>query len=605
MRRTKIVATLGPACAEEEVVAQLYGAGMDVARLNLSHGEEDFHRDQADTIARLGENEPEVGRLPAVMFDTRGPEVRVAHAEGDEDLHPDQLVYVGSGDTPPQGSMGAVPAGGARKMREIRLSTDNFAARMSAGDPLLIGDDKLELSVEQVLDADSIVARAMSAGRVSAGDRVAFPATRLEIPFLSSDDRRDLEMAVRCGADWVALSFVQKAENVVKVKDYLDEISARDSCRPAVMAKLETRSGYEALEDILLVSDGVMVARGDLGSDYAPEDIPLIQKDIIRRCNDAGVPVVTATQMLESMIENARPTRAEASDVANAIIDGTDAIMLSAETAVGRHPVQAVQMMRTIAERTEAGWTKAGWTSPARLRDPSAVDTVTDAVAEAAVTMSRQLEADAILTPTRSGYTARMIARNRPAAPITAVTTSPPVARQLALVWGVRATVEEEAANVVEKAQEAVLRRGLVAGGSLVVITSGAPDGPGTTDTVQVRTLGSILCRGTGVGSGHAVGRAVLGTSRGDTEPRMEEGDILVISSWVPGFGSVVQRAAAIVAAEAGLSSPAVLVGLDQGIPVVVGAADASACIAAGEQITVDGERGIIYSGRAALGERR
>jgi len=599
MRRTKIVATLGPSCGKYESLIQLYRAGMDIARLNLSHGEISWHRKLAHRMRRLFCEESDLDRPPALMFDTRGPEVRIASSGKDTRLKQDELVHITAIDTPAHPGMVPVPARPDRKMREIHLSTGNFAARISGGDSLLIGDDKTEFVVEQVLDSDSLVARCMAGGSVQEGDRVAFPGIRLDLPFLSQRDREDLDLAVECGVDWVALSFVQKAENVVEVKDHLHE-AGKGKPGPAVMAKIETLAGYESLDDILLVADGVMVARGDLGSDYSAEDIPLIQKDIIRRCNDAGVPVVTATQMLESMIHSPRPTRAEASDVANAIIDGTDAVMLSAETAVGDHPARAVEVMRSIAERTEAGWAP-----PAQSRDPSAVDTVTDAVAGAAVNMSRQLEAEAILTPTRSGYTARMIARYRPPAPIRAVTTSPGVARQLAMVWGVSATVEEEADDVVAAAQEAVLRHKLVSPGSLVVITSGAPDGPGTTDSVQVRTLGTVLCRGTGIGSGHATGHALVAMGGGEADPEPDSGDILVITSWEPEFASLVQRVAAIVAEEPGLSSPAALAGLHRGIPVVVGAQDAMHHISPGDEITVDAQRGIIYSGRAALGDRR
>ncbi|MFO7941338.1 MAG: pyruvate kinase, partial [Bacillota bacterium] len=453
------------------------------------------------------------------------------------------------------------------------------------GSKMLIDDGRVELEIEGEAEG-WLIARSENAGRILPGKGVAFPGVSLSLPFLSDEDVADIELAVEAEADWLALSFVQEPADILQVRDHLGEDS------PGLIAKIETLAGYGNLDAILQVVDGIMIGRGDLGVDCPPEEIPLIQKDIIRRCNRAGIPVITATQMLESMIDSPVATRAEASDVANAILDGTDAVMLSGETAAGSYPRETVATMARIIERTESGW--RDWRSPQVNGESSSV---TEAVARSAVWIADRVDAEAVLTPTQSGHTAIMVSRYRPTVPVVAVTSSPRVWRRLALVWGVYPLLKDRSGDVVEDAGDVAMAGKYVSPGARVVVTSGYPQGvPGTTNALQVKTLGTILAQGSGVGRTMATGKAVVESQSGELSPDFSPGDVLILRAWRAELGDVAHEAAAIVAEEPGLSSPAALAGLGWGIPVVVGVEDAANSIAPGIQITVDARRGIVYS---------
>ncbi len=581
-RRTKVVATIGPACAGRDVLESMYRAGMDVVRLNLSHGSEANHRDAVRTVREVRERTEEPGRPLALMVDSRGPEIRVLPSAGTIDIRPGDMVALTAD--------GCSQVPGADHV--VCVNVPCLPSGLCRGSQVLIADGRMQLRVSDLGDG-MILAEAVDAGTISGGNNVCFPGVVLDFPILSDSDQKDLRLSVASGAEWLALSLVRRAEDVLEARDYLHDIGSADT---AVMAKIETAEAYEHLDHILAVSDGVMVARGDLGVEYPPEEIPMIQKDIIARCNAAAIPVVTATQMLESMTTSPTATRAEASDVANAILDGSDAVMLSGETAVGEYPRRTIEMMVRIIQRTEERW--LGSRRPGEDVERFERDSIGEAVARAAVNMSYDLQADAIVTPTRSGYTSRMVARYRPRAKVVAVTTSEGISRRLAPVWGVLPVTHRHLTDdTASEVQRVALRVGAVSEGDLVIITGGTPGGPaGTTDTVMVRTLHSILVCGQGIGRGSATAAALVEDDAGILQPSDASGGVLVMRQWSCHFGPRAETAAAIVAEEGGLSSEAALVGLQLGIPVIVGAVGATAAIRAGAVVTVDAERGVVHS---------
>jgi len=585
LRNTKIVATVGPACDDEPTLLRLYERGVDVARVNLSHGTDAAHREMIAMVRKTGSRvSPE--RPLALMLDTRGPELRLKGLEEPIRLEAGQRLAMAGLEDAPKAAPEGVPT--------VRTSVPHLVHHVPEDARVLIDDGRVVLHVVEVL-AGWVIAVTENPATIEPGKGIAFPGIALDLPFLSDEDLRDLELAAEVGADWVALSFVQQATDVLQARDYLGDNP------PALVAKIETLMGYRNLDAILQVADGVMIGRGDLGVDCPPEEIPLMQKDIIRRCNGAGVPVITATQMLESMIESPIATRAEASDVANAILDGTDAVMLSAETAIGKYPAEAVSTMTRIIVRTESGWGSARKRSEP---DGESVS-VTDAVARSAVWIAAKVAADAILTPTQSGHTGIMVSRHRPEVPVIAVTSARAVWQRLALVWGVHPLLKEGEGDVVEDAGDVAMAAGCVAPGARVVITSGQPQGvPGTTNALQVRTLGKILVRGAGVGRTSARGRAAIRTGETTFNPEFCAGDVMVIDNWDAGLGDFVKDAAAIIAEEPGLSSPAALAGLGRGIPVLVGVKAATATIEPGSFVTVDARRGLVYALRLPGNER-
>ncbi|MFP4200244.1 MAG: pyruvate kinase [Clostridia bacterium] len=583
-RKTKIVATLGPACSDPRMLEEMYRSGVDVARINMSHGSDDQHREAVFSVLRVRESELP-GRPLALMLDTRGPELRIIGLDEPLDLVAGSRIKVAGRSDPAREDTQGDPS--------IRANVPHLVPRVPPGSKMLIDDGRVELEIEGEEDG-WLIARNRNAARILPGKGVAFPGVSLSLPFLSDEDVADMELAVEVDADWIALSFVQEPANILQVRDYLGDDA------PGLIAKIETLVGYENLDGILQVVDGIMIGRGDLGVDCPPEDIPLIQKDIIRRCNGAGIPVITATQMLESMMESPVATRAEASDVANAILDGTDAVMLSGETAAGSYPRETVATMARIIERTESGW--RDWRDPMEVEGSQGV---TEAVARSAVWIADRVGAEAVLTPTQSGHTGIMVSRYRPSVPVVAVTSSTRVWRRLALVWGVYPLLKDPSGDVVEDAGDVAMAAQYVSPGARVVVTSGYPQGvPGTTNALQVKTLGTILAQGSGVGRSMATGTAVVETQSGDFSPDFSPGDVLVLRAWRSDMGDIAYEASAIVAEEPGLSSPAALAGLGWGIPVVVGVDNAADSIPPGTQVTVDAHRGIVYSPREPGGTR-
>lgn len=466
-RRTKIVCTIGPACEDEGILVQMIEAGMDVARFNFSHGTREEHGKRMDLVRKASKV---AGKRIGIMLDTRGPEVRLGTFEGGRAKLTAGSPFV------------LTTEGVVGNAHVAHVSLETFPQVVSIGSTILLDDGNIQLRVTEI-GRDFVKTEVLNDGIISDRKKVAVPGAKLDMPILDEVDLEDIRFGARHGIDFVAASFVRSAEDVLAVRRALDDIG----CKARIIAKIESVQGMEALDEILTAADGLMVARGDLGVEYPPEDIPILQKRMIAAANKLGKPVVTATQMLESMVEHPRPTRAEASDVANAIFDGTDAVMLSAETAWGKYPVEAVRFMAKIAQRADQALdTDAFFT---RFNDTSSLCSVTEAVSRSAVEAARELNASAIITPTESGYTARMVSRFRPKNPIYAVTPNDETCGWLSIVWGVSTfMMPRKPGDVSQIAMDVLLRAGVIAEGDLCVVTKGVPSGiAGTTNVMEIR----------------------------------------------------------------------------------------------------------------------
>ena len=477
MPRTRIVCTIGPASRSPETLRQLIRAGMNVARLNFSHGDQPTH---AENIERIRTVSAEVDKPVAILADLQGPKLRVGTMEGEgvpllegtrATLTTDDVIGCGP--------------------EALPVQSDDLPRLVSPGDRVLLDDGLLELQVLSTSEAE-IRCRVIAGGVLKSNKGINLPRARLDIPAITVKDRDDLAFALARQVDWIALSFVRAADEVLELKRLIRELFPTGEPVP-VVAKIEKPEALEDIDDIIAAADAIMVARGDLGIEISPEEVPLAQKRIIEKCNRAGVPVITATQMLESMIHNPRPTRAEASDVANAILDGTDAIMLSGETSIGAYPVEAVSTMVRIADEVEAHKSEV-FACPFLTQETRQPHTVADAVTHAARETAHDLNAAAIITPTASGYTARLVSRYRPRSPIVAVTPSPAVQRQLMLYWGLTPLLAPRTDNTDEMiayAVQAAKEHGLVKAGDTVVITAGsAGSTPGTTNLIKIHVVG-------------------------------------------------------------------------------------------------------------------
>lgn len=469
MLRTKIVCTIGPASEDEGTLRSMIQAGMDVARLNFSYGDHQVHARRISTIRRLAQ---EMNQAMAIIQDLQGPKIRLGEiAAGSVELVPDSELIL---------TLEPVPG----SPRELHLPCPELMAHAAPGDRIFLSDGEIELQVVEA-QRDRLLTRVIAGGELRSRQGVNVPGVELDLPSLTVKDEKDLAFGIEQGVDYVALSFVRKAEDIATLRQRIKEKGADIP----IIAKIEKAEAVKAFDQILEVSDGIMVARGDLGVETPAAGVPILQKEIIRKSNLSAVPVITATQMLESMMEHPRPTRAEASDVANAIFDGTDAVMLSGETAVGAYPVKSVATMATIAEMADRN---ASYTIQDALEAGPCLS-VTDAVSQASCEMARDLNAKAIITTTASGYTARMVARYRPGTPIIAVTSREEVHRRLALVWGVETVVVRQPTGmdeVIEFSVDAVQERGLASPGDILIITAGIPHGgPGRTNMIKVHVV--------------------------------------------------------------------------------------------------------------------
>ena len=519
IRKTKIVCTMGPNLFEKHLIAPLMKAGMNVARFNFSHGTYETHQHYYDEVCRIRD---ELGLPVATMLDTKGPEIRVrSFKNGHVTLQNGQLFTLTTDEV--EGDE-----------ERVSITYKELPQDIAVGSSILIDDGLIGMQVERIDGAD-IVCRVLNGGVVSNNKGVNIPNAHLSMPFISEKDHQDILFAIKNGYDFIAASFTRCADDIMQIRHILQE----NNCHTInIIAKIENMEGVENIDEILRVVDGVMVARGDLGVEVPLEDVPSLQKKLIQRGIAAGKPVITATQMLDSMIKNPRPTRAEATDVANAIYDGTSAIMLSGESAVGAYPVEAVETMVRIALRAEADMDYIRRFS----RDTSASTDVTNAISHATVTSAHDLNASAIITVTKSGSTARILSRYRPACVIVGCTTEKHVWRQLALSWGTVPLMIAEESNtddLFEHAVDAAVQNGLVHDGELVVLTAGVPLGiSGTTNLMKVHVVGHLLSRGQGLHGGKVVaplcvhpqsgkGREKLQHRRRDCLPSDDARDVL------------------------------------------------------------------------------
>ncbi|HET7522169.1 MAG TPA: pyruvate kinase [Bacillales bacterium] len=583
MQKTKIVCTIGPASETTEQLAKLIHAGMNVARLNFSHGNHEEHRKRIENIRKAA---VQAGKTVAILLDTKGPEIRTGELEKTSvELVEGQSLIL---------SMEEV-VGNEQK---ISVSYSKLVADVREGSIILLDDGLIELEVTDVR-GNEVHTRVLNNGTLKSRKGVNVPNASLDLPGITEKDAKDIQFGIEQGIDFIAASFVRRASDVLDIRELLEEYGAEDI---HIIPKIENREGVENIDDILNVSDGLMVARGDLGVEIPAEDVPLVQKQLIRKCNTHGKPVITATQMLDSMQRNPRPTRAEASDVANAIFDGSDAVMLSGETAAGDYPVEAVETMHKIACRAE---TALAYDDLLKDRSRESDTTITDAISQSVTHTALRLGVSAIITATESGHTARMVAKYRPKAPIIAVTSTEKVCRKLALVWGVAPQLGKEASStdeMLDLAVEKALHSGIVRHGDLVVISAGVPVGEtGTTNLMKVHVVGDVLAKGQGIGKKSVSGKVVVAGNAEEALEKMADGAILVTIGTDRDMMPAVERAAAIITERGGLTSHAAIVGLNLNIPVIVGVKDATRLFKDGQEITADSARGDIYDGHASV----
>jgi len=577
MRKTKIICTLGLVSQTSEVIGELIDAGMNVARFNFSHG---THESHGKTLAILKELRKQKKIPVAALLDTKGPEIRLGDFAG---------------------GRAAMEAGGIFTLTTDEILGDASRASISypklpqdvkIGTKILLDDGLIELRVNRV-DGNDIHCDIINDGDISNKKGVNVPGTELSMEYLSERDRSDIIFGIEQGFDFIAASFVQSAEDVLDIRGVLHENGGDNIL---IISKIENAKGVENIDEILRVSDGIMVARGDMGVEIDFEFLPGIQKELIKKAYQSGKMVVTATQMLESMVKNPRPTRAEATDVANAVYDGTSAIMLSGETAAGLYPVRALKVMAKIAVRAENDINYRRRFEGSRYDLEN--DNVTNAISHAACTTAYDLGASSIITVSMSGRAARNISKYRPDIPIIGCTPSEYTYRQLALSWGVvpaRIKEEDELNNLLEDAVNAAQDVGCVKNGDLVVISTGIPlKISGTTNLLKVHIAGNIMIKGVGIGNGVAHGRIQVVESIEESGFRFEDGDILVVKETSNEFMAIIKKASGIIAEKPGTNSHAAIVGAALDIPVIVGAKEACKILKSGVFASIDAEHGFV-----------
>ncbi|MBT2754472.1 pyruvate kinase [Mesobacillus foraminis] len=585
MRKTKIVCTIGPASESIENLISLLNAGMNVARLNFSHGD---HEEHGARIKNIREAARQTGKNVAILLDTKGPEIRTNNMEnGAIELKAGNEIIV--------------------SMTEVLGTTEKFSVTyerliedVHSGAKILLDDGLIGLEVLSIDKANNeIRTKILNSGTLKNKKGVNVPGVSVKLPGITEKDAQDILFGIEQGVDFIAASFVRRGSDVLEIRGLLEENNATYI---QIIPKIENQEGVDNIDEILEVSDGLMVARGDLGVEIPAEEVPLVQKALIKKCNTLGKPVITATQMLDSMQRNPRPTRAEASDVANAIFDGTDAIMLSGETAAGQYPIEAVQTMHNIASRAEEALDHKELLS---IRSKDTEHTITDAIGQSVAHTALNLEVNAIITPTESGHTARMISKYRPKAPIVAVTSNDHILRRLALVWGVYPQLGQVAKTTDEMLDNAVeesMKSGLVKHSDLVLITAGVPVGEsGATNLMKIHVVGDVIAKAQGIGRKSAYGKAVLARTAKEALDKVKEGSILVTVATDRDMVPAIEKCSALIVEEGGLTSHAAVVGLNIGIPVIVGVENVMELFEEGQEITVDAQRGVVYNGHASV----
>lgn len=585
-RKTKIICTLGPAVDNEDVMRALIQEGMNVARFNFSHGP---HDEQMGRLKMLRKLRTELGKPVAALLDTKGPEIRLGQFEkGKTELK------TGRGFTLTTDDISGTDD-------RVSITYKNLWNDVKPGDHILIDDGLVGLEVVEIrpvanpvnkaINPMDIVCRVLNDGVISDKKGVNVPNVDLTMPFISEKDYGDICFAVDNEYDFIAASFVRTAEDVMEIRKILAEKGGEDI---KIISKIENMQGVRNIDEIIRVSDGIMVARGDMGVEIPLEDVPVMQKMIIKKVCDAGKIVITATQMLDSMMKHPRPTRAEATDVANAIYDGTSAIMLSGETAAGMYPIEAVKTMVRIATRTEQD---INYLQRFRQRRAMCNPDVTSAISHATCTMAGDLSAAAIVTVTKSGRTARMISKYRPNCTIVGECLNEKVCRQLNLEWGVEPVLiaeEKNADMLFEKAVDVAEATGFVSKGDIVVLTGGVPLGvSGTTNLIKVQVAGHILLNGKGANGKRISGNLCVCHEAGDIES-FKDGDIIVAADTTNEMMSQMRRASGLIVENEDVNCHAVIAGLSLDIPVLIAAKDAVQVLKSGAYVELDCENGIV-----------
>lgn len=579
MRKTKIVCTLGLVSQSREIIEQLADAGMNVARFNFSHGNHESHKKTFETLSAVRE---EKKLSIAALLDTKGPEVRLGEFENGK-------AQLETGTTFTLTTENIL--GNAEK---ASITFADLPKDVAKGTHILLDDGLIDLLVQDI-NGNEIICKVLNGGPISNRKGVNVPGVTLSMPYLSEQDRADIEFGIETGFDYIAASFVRTAQDVLDIREILHKHGADSTL---VISKIENAQGVENIDDILRVSDGIMVARGDMGVEIDFELLPGLQKMLIKKAYNMGKMVITATQMLESMISNPRPTRAETTDVANAIYDGTSAIMLSGETAAGKYPVRAVQVMARIAESTEADINyRHRFETSVYARDK---DNVTNAISHATCTTAFDLGATSIITVSLSGRATRNISKYRPDIPIIGCTPSAATYRQLALSWGVVPVLLEEADDLdmlFDSAVKSAQDLGIVNSGDIVVISTGVPlKMSGTTNLLKVHIAGDVLVKGTGLGAIAACGRVCVVQSAAEAMHKFQEKDILVISETNNDLLPLLKKASGIITESDGLNSHAAIVGSTLEIPVIIGASNATKILKNGSIVTIDPDHGFVRS---------
>lgn len=583
MRKTKIICTIGPVSEAKDQLRELILNGMNVARLNFSHGD---HDEQGNRITLIKELREELNIPVAMLLDTKGPEIRLkSFKEGKVQMKTGQKFTFTSREVEGDTSI-------------CTMTYEHLPLDVNKGDRILIDDGLVEFEVVSTTETD-ILCICKNDGTIGNKKGVNVPGVKLRLPALTNKDRGDIEFGVKSGVDFIAASFIRKADDVLEIRTLLEK---HDAVNTPIIAKIENQEGIDNIDDIIEAADAIMVARGDLGVETDPEMIPIHQKRIIEKCNKAGKPVITATQMLDSMIRNPRPTRAETTDVANAIIDGTDAIMLSGETAAGDYPVQALQTMVRIAKTTEAEYGDRFFKVKKKLINNHV--SITNSVSYSTCTTAMALDAKAVVTTTSSGYTARMVSKFRPKTPIIAATMSEKVARSLNIVWGVTPIVIEEKADssdLFKDAINAAKEKGFLENGDVVVTTAGVPVGmAGSTNTMSIYTVGEIYIKGAGLGARSVTSKVCIADNFDTLAGKFTTDEIIVMKEVDEKILTYLSNVAGIIfeAKASEVSREIVQTALKYNVPVIAEIEDATTALRDGQIITMDARKGLVFTGK-------
>ena len=581
MKKTKIVSTLGPASTDTDTIVKLIEAGANIFRFNFSHGD---HEEHLDRLNKVHEAEKITGKTVGIMLDTKGAEIRTTvQANGKSEYKIGDKVRITMDD-----SLDTTHD-------KIAVTYKNLYDDVHVGGHVLFDDGLLDMKIDEKDEANrELVTTVQNAGVLGSRKGVNAPGVSINLPGITEKDSSDIRFGLDHEINYIAASFVRKPQDVLDIRELLEE---KHMEHVQIFPKIESQEGIDNADEILKVCDGLMVARGDMGVEIPAENVPLVQKSLIKKCNALGMPVITATQMLDSMQENPRPTRAEASDVANAVFDGTDATMLSGESANGLYPVESVAMMAKIDEKAENTLAENGTLQLNRFDKTSVTETIGIAIARAA----KNLNIKTIVAATESGYTAKMISKYRPNADILAITFDERTQRGLMVNWGVQPIVAEKPEttdDMFDLAASKAVELGFAKEGDLILITAGVPVGErGTTNIMKIQLIGSKLADGQGVGDETVIGKAVIATSAQEAIDNAVEGGVLVTKTTDKDYLPAIEKSSALVVENGGLTSHAAVVGISMGIPVIVGVKDATSVIADGQLITVDSRRGLVYRG--------